>query len=51
MRGLPIYTPIDWLAPQLPENWVGLSLMPPLSSAELTWLLITHELYYFSFVL
>lgn len=51
IRGLSLCTPIHWLAPHLSENWVGLSLMPPLSSAELSWLLITHGLYYFSFVL
>ena len=44
-------TPTPWLAPQLPEISVSLRPMPPLSSAELTWLLITHRLYYFSFVL
>lgn len=34
-----------------PGKLGGSSPMPPLSSADLTWLLITHGLYYFSFVL
>lgn len=51
LEASPLRTPTHWLAPHIPESWVGLSLMPPLSSAELTWLLITHRLYYFSFVL
>lgn len=42
---------IHYLAPHLPENWVGRARCLPSPQQDLTWLLITHGLYYFSFVL
>lgn len=42
--------PTSWLSPS-PGGRGGSELSAPLSSAELSWLLITHGLYYFSFVL